>query len=431
MLVNLEPRESSAHMRVVLFPHAGAGVGAYAGWQADFPDWLELWVVQLPGRGARAAEPMFTCMSDLTDAVATALQQGGLLSAPLAFFGHSFGALVAFETAQVLRARGLSTPACLILSGHESPSMGLPDTERGLASLPDEALRTALDRWDFTALARSQGVEDVMDPAAGMLSTILAPMRADLQLREELLSTPPTAPTAAAIHVCGGADDASVPESSLRRWAELTEAAFSCNLHAMLCCATLCCAVLCYAAVLHLLPSQAAFSCEMLPGGHFFLDRQLEPASHEGLVAALCARARDALARLPPSVRMGAELPMPQEHVHEMVLRWVARAPDALAVVCEGVEMTYAQVGADARLLASWLVARGAAPREHVAVLLPHGCEWLLAQLGIGMAGAGVLSIESYFGAEMMRATIASHSIGTMRPYAKLCYAMLCEARLG
>ena len=99
-------------MRLILFPHAG-GTRTYHDWGAELPEWIDAWVVTLPGRGARTRENQFSHMAELTDAVVTSLHDHGLLSTPLAFFGHSFGALAAFETAHVLRERGLSTPVQL------------------------------------------------------------------------------------------------------------------------------------------------------------------------------------------------------------------------------------------------------------------------------------------------------------------------------
>ncbi|RKH39255.1 thioesterase, partial [Corallococcus sp. AB050B] len=98
-------------MRLFCFPHSGGSVGEYVRWADLLPD-LEVWGVQFPGRGARAEEAPFTRLNELVDALVRAVDFG----ASFAFFGHSLGALVAFETARRLRDLGRTPPDALFLS---------------------------------------------------------------------------------------------------------------------------------------------------------------------------------------------------------------------------------------------------------------------------------------------------------------------------
>ena len=75
------------HARLVLFAHAGGATNAFDGWSAALPENIEVWLVQLPGRGKRGSEPAYSDVSSLCADLHAALREHGLLSAPLAFFG--------------------------------------------------------------------------------------------------------------------------------------------------------------------------------------------------------------------------------------------------------------------------------------------------------------------------------------------------------
>ena len=84
------------------FPHAGAGASIYATWGKVVPKSFGFFPVQYPMRENRRAEPMPSDLKEL--AAQLAADHADLFqSKPCIFFGHCFGALVAYETAQVLR----------------------------------------------------------------------------------------------------------------------------------------------------------------------------------------------------------------------------------------------------------------------------------------------------------------------------------------
>src|SRR2546423_1073197 len=85
-----------ARMRLFCFPHAGAGALSFRRWVELLPQEIELCAIQLPGREDRFREPPFTDV----DALVLALRQVLYpyeLSRRFAFYGHSMGALVAYE----------------------------------------------------------------------------------------------------------------------------------------------------------------------------------------------------------------------------------------------------------------------------------------------------------------------------------------------
>jgi surfactin synthase thioesterase subunit len=97
--------------RIFCFPHAGGSPRAFLGWQAGLGDDAEIVGICRPGREHRTAEPAPT-MQEFIDGAATAI--GTVTEAdgrPFYLFGHSLGALVAFEVCRRLAGATAATAA--------------------------------------------------------------------------------------------------------------------------------------------------------------------------------------------------------------------------------------------------------------------------------------------------------------------------------
>ncbi|ELP64082.1 non-ribosomal peptide synthetase [Streptomyces turgidiscabies] len=86
--------------------------------------------------------------------------------------------------------------------------------------------------------------------------------------------------------------------------------------------------------------------------------------------------------------------------------RQAALSPDAPAVASDGIELTYAQLNAEANRLARLLVARGAGPERLVALALPRTARTLLAILAVQKAGAAYLPLDPDAPAGHLRDTL-------------------------
>ncbi|WP_117214021.1 thioesterase II family protein [Allorhizocola rhizosphaerae] len=213
-----------AGIRLYCFPHSGGSPGEYLRWADDLPG-VEVHGVQLPGRGTRLDEKPYTDMGQLVSALAAELP----LRAPYALFGHSLGALVAYELARELLGRG-GGPVHLIVSAYQAPH--LPRQRQTVRALPDaELLELALSGHpDLPAELRD-------DPE--FVADLLTAYRADLTIVE---TYQPAAhpPLPVPITVLGGSDDDGGVDP-LADW----------RVH-----------------------TTARFELHVLPGGHFYLRQE-------------------------------------------------------------------------------------------------------------------------------------------------------------
>ena len=212
-------------VRLFCLPFAGGGASTYAAWPALFPDGVEVCPVELPGRLTRWSEKPFDRADPLVEALATAL--AGELDGPYALFGHSMGALLAFELARTLRRRGAAEPQVLFVSGGPAPH--LPRRWEQIHDQPDDVVVARLR--DLGAVP-----EDVYAEPE-LLELLMPTIRADFSVVETHVHRPEP-PLGCPVVAFAGAEDREVPPDQVAPWHQHTT---------------------------------GSFTRQVLPGGHFFL----------------------------------------------------------------------------------------------------------------------------------------------------------------
>lgn len=202
-----------ARLRLFCLPHAGGGASAFRGWADTLPADVETCPVQLPGRENRIAEPAFGQLAPLVEALADAIDPW--LDLPFVLFGHSNGALVSFELARTLRARGRPGPAHLFASGRRAPD--LPASSRSIHALPEA---------EFLAeLSELGGLPSALLEHRELLALLVPTLRADVSIHETY-AFQEQAPLACPITAYGGVADPKVKREQLDAWARHTAGPF-------------------------------------------------------------------------------------------------------------------------------------------------------------------------------------------------------------
>jgi surfactin synthase thioesterase subunit len=116
------PAPAGGGVALVCFPHAGGSATAYLGLSRALADSrrLDVLAVQYPGRQDRRHEEPADDIGRLADRIAEEFGPG--TDRRYCFFGHSMGAVVAYETTRRLLERGLPAPEQLIVSGRGAPA---------------------------------------------------------------------------------------------------------------------------------------------------------------------------------------------------------------------------------------------------------------------------------------------------------------------
>jgi surfactin synthase thioesterase subunit len=175
---------------------------------------VELFLIHLPGRDKRINEQPARDLLPLAHTLATALHP--YINKPFAFFGHSMGGLLAFETIRQMRHQQAPQPVHLFISARYPPHKADPYANLYRLSEPEFINRT---ENLFGAMP------EIVRQDQEVLHLFLSIMRADFTM----LGTYPyihEPPLGFPISVFGGTRDKSVTEESLAAWREQTSAAF-------------------------------------------------------------------------------------------------------------------------------------------------------------------------------------------------------------
>ncbi len=216
------PVPAQPRLRLICFPHSGAGPSAFQPWRGRLPPDVLALAVQLPGRWERLGEPPIDRMDRLLDVLLPALAPA--LEPPFVFFGVSMGALVAHALTNALRRAGRPLPAHLFVAAYPAPHLPNPLLRHR------DVLRAALrdDTGDRQALHRLGLIPEALQTPDTMRLLIPA-LRADFELvlNHEPRDEPPLPIPLTAL---GGVDDPEVSRDQLAAWLPHTAADFALRL---------------------------------------------------------------------------------------------------------------------------------------------------------------------------------------------------------
>jgi surfactin synthase thioesterase subunit len=197
-------RGTNAAARVFCFAHAGGNPRLFLNWQSAMGAEAQIVAVCPPGRGPRADEPAPATLAALADGAAEEIC--ALSDVPTYLYGHSLGALVAFEV-----ARRLPAPRDLVVSGLGAPSLMPTRRAVEIAQLDGRAF--------VEAVASYGGLPSELLAVEDAYHLLLPGLRADFRLVQSYRYVPGP-PLNAGLTIINGRDDPNVNTAVLAPWAQ-------------------------------------------------------------------------------------------------------------------------------------------------------------------------------------------------------------------
>ena len=199
---------------LVCFPYAGGGASVYSGWNTLKQTGISLWALSLPGRGHRYHEKPITSLAPLLEQLIPKVLKIAT-NKSVSFFGHSMGALIAYELACLLEQRKLLEISKLFLSGRSPVSQ--QDDEPAYHLLSDTEL--------MSKLIGMGGIPKEIQKHPEMLQLMLPTLRADFELIETWQSESSSA-TNSPIIALAGSDDSRASAEKMEHWDSHTRSDF-------------------------------------------------------------------------------------------------------------------------------------------------------------------------------------------------------------
>lgn len=200
---------------LLCLPFAGAGASFFRSWQAACGGDLEIIPLQLPGREQRFAESPCTTVAEAVQAVFPEALEAIGDRREIALFGHSLGAVIAFELALELERSESLQAGHLIVSG--SPGPWIQRASRATELTDDDFVARVQEFAGYSHAA----IED-----ADMREVLLPTLRADVEMHENYVPSSVHQLSASVLAV-RGQDDTLVGEDEVLTWQKVSTGEFA------------------------------------------------------------------------------------------------------------------------------------------------------------------------------------------------------------
>lgn len=209
--VNCHPKKDEhVNVRLFCFPFAGGSAASYLPLARQISGSVDVFAIQLPGRASRFKEPCLCELSVVVNHLTLALLP--FLDQPVVFFGHSMGALLAYEVCCQLQRLDQALPKRLMLSACSAPHIS--GQGKTLHDLPSETF------WREVKAMNGTPNDVLANPE--LLELIEPCLRADFQLvhswrQQNNTLNKPVLPIT--FELFAGIDDSSVSPEQVQEWA--------------------------------------------------------------------------------------------------------------------------------------------------------------------------------------------------------------------
>lgn len=227
-------KSENPKLKIFCFPFAGGSASAYKKWPDHLADDIDVYAIQLPGREERIREQLYfdlkLCVKEIYQKILP------FLDGEFAFFGHSMGAVMAYELASCLQENNQLIPLNLIVSARCAPH--IQDPEFKIHDLADNQFLEAIRKYN--------GTSEVILQNKDLMAMFLPILRADFSM-SETYEYSYTLPLRCPVTAICGVEESDLNESHINDWENTT---------------------------------QSDFNMKMFPGGHFFIKDKVEMVLH-------------------------------------------------------------------------------------------------------------------------------------------------------
>ncbi|UXI66214.1 thioesterase II family protein [Tahibacter amnicola] len=202
-------------IQLICLPFAGAGASFFNEWKGVEPS-LVIRAMQLPGREKRFLETPHVDVHRAVDELTKELLADDALDTPTLIFGHSLGAVLAFELARRLESPGRGKLLGLVASGSPDPWTQRSDRATGFNN--DEAFLAKVSEFS------GYNHEALSDPM--MRELLLPTLRADVRMHEDYVPRSGE-PLSVPVMTVRGAGDQLVSRAQVDLWRKASTGAVS------------------------------------------------------------------------------------------------------------------------------------------------------------------------------------------------------------
>ncbi|EMY6536364.1 thioesterase [Salmonella enterica] len=208
--INFAPHKNTDDIiQLFCFPYAGASASIFKSWQSFLPSHIEVVGIQYPGHGSRISEKPYSSSNDIVNEMLNNIFN--FQKKPFALFGHSMGAMIAFDLAKRIVTSLKQKPIHLFISGLAPPQL------RKINNFN----KTRTNNELINLMEQLGGTHSEILSNKELMGLILPALRSDFQIADNWfvedvfdLSIPLT--------ILGGDADNEVPEESLTYWSAYT-----------------------------------------------------------------------------------------------------------------------------------------------------------------------------------------------------------------
>lgn len=195
-------------IKLFCIPFSGGSAEVYRKWSKSLPSDIQLFPVELPGRGKRIFEPLLDDIHTIVEDITATIASNVASNDDYAIYGHSLGSLLAFETYYKLIENGVHKPQHIFFSGRNAPQN--KHSRTSIHRLPDEQFLHAVMNYGGNTHEIIENQE--------LLDLFLPILRADFKISETYCHQEKTDKIACDITIINGRNDHSASRYDMSEW---------------------------------------------------------------------------------------------------------------------------------------------------------------------------------------------------------------------